>query len=390
MLLLLPPVASRAADLVPHGPAFPPGVPYSVLPSWRGDQVQEALPPLLASCAAMARPNAVRRGLAFLPPAAWANACTGLSGLAASLRRLPPRRRNAVVRAEIEALFSVHALGEGLMTGYFEPQLRGRRMPDERFRTPLHALPPEPPGAGAPTRAAIEAGALFGRGLELVWLAEPWEAFFMQIQGSGRVLLEDGSVLRLGYAGQNGHPYVPVGRLLIASGAIAREEMSMQAILAWMRLEGPESANALMRANPSYVYFRTVEGLRPSQGPLGAQGVPLTPRRSIAVDPDFIPLGAPVYVATRDGAHRRLTVAQDVGGAIRGPARADLFHGWEEGAAEAAGRQRDPVLLFLLLPRPERAAPQGPISELAPPGRPPSPRLIRQNQPRRSPGGSLR
>jgi membrane-bound lytic murein transglycosylase A len=276
------------------------------------------------------------------------------------------------------------------MTGYFEPQLRGRRMPDERFRTPLHALPPEPPGAGAPTRAAIEAGALFGRGLELVWLAEPWEAFFLQIQGSGRVLLEDGSVLRLGYAGQNGHPYVPVGRLLIASGAIAREEMSMQAILAWMRLEGPESANALMRANPSYVYFRTVEGLRPSQGPLGAQGVPLTPRRSIAVDPDFIPLGAPVYVATRDGAHRRLTVAQDVGGAIRGPARADLFHGWEEGAAEAAGRQRDPVLLFLLLPRPERAAPQGPISELAPPGRPPSPRLIRQNQPRRSPGGSLR
>ena len=142
-----------------------------------------------------------------------------------------------------------------------------------------------------------------------------------------------------------------IGRLLIESGAIAREAMSMQAILAWMRQEGPEAANALMRANPSYIFFRELQGLRPNQGPPGAQGVPLTPRRSVAVDPDFIPLGAPVYVVTRDGAHRRLTIAQDVGGAIRGAARADLFHGWAEDAAEAAGRQRDQAQFFVLLPR---------------------------------------
>ncbi|MBR0655248.1 murein transglycosylase A [Plastoroseomonas arctica] len=347
--LLLLPLSAFAAD--PPGPAFPPEIPYATLPNWRADALVEALPPLIASCEANARAGAPQRGLAALPAETWAAACAELVDLSARLRRLPPRQRNNAVRSTIEAQFTAHAMGEGLLTGYFEPVLHGRRAPDERFRTPLHAAPPDLPAAGAPTRAAIEAGALFGRNLELAWLAEPWEAFFLQIQGSGRILLDDGGVLRLGYASQNGHPYVAVGRLLIASGAIAREAMSMQAILGWMRQEGPEAASALMRANPSYVFFRVVEGLRPSQGPLGAQGVPLTPRRSVAVDPDFIPLGAPVYIATRDGAQRRLTVAQDIGGAIRGPARADLFHGWEEGAAEAAGRQRDTALIFVLLPR---------------------------------------
>jgi len=347
-LLLLLPLAAGAQSI---GPAYPPSIPYAALPQWGGDAVQEALPPLLASCAVTTRPGPPPRGQAALPAEFWAPACREVVELASRLRRIAPRQRNAAVRAVIEARFSAHAMGEGLLTGYFEPVLQGRRSPDERFRTPLHALPPDLPAAGAPDRAAIEAGALFGRGLELAWLAEPFEAFFLQIQGSGRIVLENGDLLRLGYAGQNGHPYVAIGRQLIASGAVAREEMSMQAILGWMRQEGPAAANALMRANPSYVFFRILDGLRPNQGPPGAQGVPLTPHRSIAVDPDFIPLGAPVYVAARNSAFRRLTIAQDVGGAIRGPARADLFFGWEEGAGEAAGRQREPALLFVLLPR---------------------------------------
>ena len=363
-LLLLSPLLAQtalAADPSPgrpvpggplrYGPPVPHPVSYAALPHWRDDAVQEALPALLASCAVLARPGPAPRGQAALPPYVWAPACADLDALAARLPRLAPRQRNAAVRAAIEARFAPHPMGEGLLTGYYEPLLRGRRAPDDRFRTPLHAPPPELPTTGAPPRAAIEAGALFGRSLELAWLAEPSDAFFLHIQGSGRVLLEDGGVLRLGYAGQNGHPYVAIGRLLIESGAIAREAMSMQAILAWMRQEGPEAANALMRANPSYIFFRELQGLRPNQGPPGAQGVPLTPRRSVAVDPDFIPLGAPVYVVTRDGAHRRLTIAQDVGGAIRGAARADLFHGWAEDAAEAAGRQRDQAQFFVLLPR---------------------------------------
>lgn len=334
-----------------YGPPVPHPVSYAALPHWRSDAVQEALPALLASCAVMARPGPPPRGQAALPTYVWAPACADLAALATRLPRLPPRQRNAAVRAAIEARFVPHPMGEGLLTGYYEPLLRGRRTPDDRHRTPLHAPPPELSTTGAPPRAQIEAGALFGRNLELAWLAEPSDAFFLHIQGSGRMLLDDGSLIRLGYAGQNGHPYVAIGRLLIESGAIAREAMSMQAILAWMRQEGPEAANALMRANPSYIFFRELQGLRPNQGPPGAQGVPLTPRRSVAVDPDFIPLGAPVYVATRDGAHRRLTIAQDVGGAIRGAARADLFHGWAEDAAEAAGRQRDQAQIFVLLPR---------------------------------------
>lgn len=363
LLLLLPlltyttvaadPLPGRLApsDSTLYGPPVPPPFSYAELPHWRTDAVQEALPVLLASCAALARPGPVPRGQAALSPDAWAPACAELASLATRLPRLPPRQRNAAVRAAIEARFVPHPMGEGLLTGYYEPLLRGRRTPDDRHRTPLYAPPSELPAAGAPTRAQIEAGALFGRSLELAWVAEPADAFFLHIQGSGRVLLDDGGVLRLGYAGQNGHPYVAIGRLLIASGAIAREAMSMQAILAWMRQEGPEAANALMRANPSYIFFRELQGLSPNQGPPGAQGVPLTPRRSVAVDPDFIPLGAPVYIATRDGAHRRLTIAQDVGGAIRGAARADLFHGWAEDAAQAAGRQRDQAQIFVLLPR---------------------------------------
>jgi membrane-bound lytic murein transglycosylase A len=332
------------------------------------------LPALLASCAALLPPAAPPRG-AGLPAETWVAPCAALRAVAARLPRLLPARRETELRAVIEAQFVPHVMGQGLLSGYYEPQFEGRLTPDDRFRTPLHARPPELvefntaemiPGlpsrrisgvlrdgrlTPAPARAAIERGTLFGRGLELAWVADPADAFFLQIQGSGRIALPGGQVLRLGYAAQNGHPYTAIGRLLIERGEVPRELMSMQAIRAWMRDHGPEAAAALMRENESYVFFSPMPTLRPDQGPPGALGVPLTPRRSIAVDPDFVPLGAPAYVATADGAWRRLVAAQDVGGAIRGPARADFFHGWDGDAPELAGRQRDPATLYVLLPR---------------------------------------
>ena len=206
-----------------------------------------------------------------------------------------------------------------------------------------------------PDRAAIEAGALAGLGLELAWVDDPVDAFFLHVQGSGRLRLHDGRLLRLGYAGQNGHPYRAVGRPLIDSGAIPREAMSMQAIRAWLATAPPGEAAALMRHNPSYVFFRVLDGLAPGEGPPGALGVPLTPGRSLAVDPAFVPFGAPVFAATRDpldGAPmRRLLHAQDTGGAIRGPARGDLFWGWGEAAAARAGLMREAAELFVLVPR---------------------------------------
>ena len=185
-----------------------------------------------------------------------------------------------------------------------------------------------PEGTPLPDRAAIEAGALDGLAPHLAY-ADPVEAFFLQIQGSGRVLLPDGGLLRLGHAGQNGHPYRAIGRLLIERGAVAREAMSMQAIRAWLAAAPAEQAAALLRENPSYVFFRRMEALRPDEGPPGTLRVPLTPGRSLAVDAAFIPLGAPVWLVTRDPLDgtpiRRLVHAQDTGGAIRGAARGDLF-----------------------------------------------------------------
>jgi membrane-bound lytic murein transglycosylase A len=188
----------------------------------------------------------------------------------------------------------------------------------------------------------------------IAWVDEGVDAFFLEIQGSGRVRLPDGRLLRVGYAAANGHPYWPIGRFLLERGILTRETISMQAIRAWL-LDAPGAeAQALMARNPSYVFFRRVE-LADDEGPIGALGVPLVPMRALAVDRAFVPLGLPVWVSGRDpltdAPLRRLTVAKDTGGAIRGPARADLFTGWGAEAAERAGRMRDPARLWVLMPR---------------------------------------
>jgi membrane-bound lytic murein transglycosylase A len=192
------------------------------------------------------------------------------------------------------------------------------------------------------------------RGTELLWVDDVIEAFFLQIQGSGRVRLTDGSMLRVGYADTNGHPYRSIGRVLIERGELTLDQASMQGITAWARAN-PQRVSELLNQNPSYVFFRELPLGDPAAGPVGAMGLPLTPGYSVAVDPRFIPLGAPLLLATThpvSGAPlQRLVLAQDTGGAIRGPLRFDLFWGFGAEAAAPAGRQRHDGQAWLLVPR---------------------------------------
>lgn len=208
-------------------------------------------------------------------------------------------------------------------TGYYEPELDGRRAPDARFRHPLHGLPPDLP-EGRPwfsRREIVERDLLAGR--ELVRLDSAIEAFLAQVQGSVRVRLDDGSVLRLGYAGRNGHEYRSIGQELIRRGEIAADAISADAIRDWCAAH-PADVAELLAHNPSYVFFRLLD-LAPDRGPIGSSGVPLTPMRSLAADPAHVPPGSPVWVEC--GSLQALFVAQDTGGAIRGEGRADLFCG---------------------------------------------------------------
>jgi membrane-bound lytic murein transglycosylase A len=300
----------------------------------------------------------------------------GMAPLCAEAATLP-RQNDAAARRFFETRFAPEPAGRGLMTGYFEPELRGAREPGPGFPAALRPRPADlvelnpaaltAPERGIrrrvgdhvepfPDRAGIEAGALDDAAPPFLWLADTVDKFFLQIQGSGRVVLPDGGVLRVGYAAQNGHRYVAIGRVLIERGAIPRERMSMQAIRAWLAAAPPEDAAAVLAANPSYVFFRLVEGLAEKDGPVGTLGVPLTPGRSIAVDPALVPLGLPVWVETRDPVSgmpiRRLVVAQDTGGAIRGVGRGDWFWGWGAWAEERAGRMSEPSAMTLLRPHP--------------------------------------
>lgn len=215
-------------------------------------------------------------------------------------------------------------------TGYYEPELSGRLIPDARFRHPLHALPPDLP-TDRPwfSRAEIAAGDLLA-GRELVWLDSAIEGFLAQVQGSVRVRVDNGTVLRLGYAGKNGHPYRSIGQELIQRGEVGQNAMSADAIRDWCAAH-PDRVADLLATNPSFVFFRPLD-LPETLGPIGASGVPLTPLRSLAADPDHIAPGTPVWVEC--GSQQALFIAQDTGSAIKGPGRIDLFCG----SGAAAGR----------------------------------------------------
>jgi len=264
----------------------------------------------------------------------------------------------------------------GLVTGYYEPLLRGSRVRTDLYRYPLYAVPPDllvvdlgslyPDLKNRRLRGRLEGNRVVPylarsdierepqrfSGNELAWVDDAIEAFFLHIQGSGQVQLESGERLRLGYADQNGHPFRSLGRALIDSGEIAPERASMQGIKEWAR-RNPQKVQRFLDENPSYVFFRELP--RDLPGPLGALGVPLTPERSIAVDARVVPLGVPVWLATTypNAADplNRLVMAQDTGGAIAGGVRADFFWGFGDAAGAQAGRMRQAGRMWILMPK---------------------------------------
>lgn len=351
-----PAAAAKPADYLVR-------VSFSEIPGWAEDDFREAWPALLASCSALsAKP-------------AWREACAAASSVNAS--------DPAAVRSFIESQFIPHQLRNldgsrsGTVTGYYEPLLRGSRKRGGPFQTALHRSPddlltvdlaglyPELKNLRLRgrvvgnkvvpyhTRADMDRQNLLA-GYELLWVDNPVEAFFLQVQGSGRVLLEDTlETVRVAYADQNGHPYRSIGRYLVDRGELTLDQASMQGIKAWT-VAHPSRLQELLNANPSYVFFKEEKIVDPSKGPKGALGVPLTAQRSIAVDPQFIALGAPVFLSTTrpnsTAPLRRLMVAQDTGGAIRNPVRADFFWGFGPEAGEMAGKMKQEGQMWVLLP----------------------------------------
>jgi membrane-bound lytic murein transglycosylase A len=244
---------------------------------------------------------------------------------------------------------------QGLLTGYYEPELAGRLAPDERFRVPLYRLPPQ---GISRTRAQIESRHLLA-GQELVWLEDPIEAFFVEVQGSALIRLDDGSRVRLAYAGNNGQAYRSIGSWLIEQHELDDNHLSMQSIQTWARAH-PGRVRDLLDADPRVVFFK-LEAVAPSTGPRGSLGTPLTPGVSAAIDPRYMPLGAPIIVMPRsvDGGQAlaadlmpaRVLVALDTGAAIRGPLRLDWFWGSGSEAADIAGHQRALAAMIVLVPR---------------------------------------
>ncbi|MEO6301209.1 MAG: MltA domain-containing protein [Paracoccaceae bacterium] len=259
----------------------------------------------------------------------------------------------SAARQFFELLFKPVLIGTppALFTGYYEPELEGSPVRTARFAYPIYSRPPElRDGLVWYDRATIERGILAGRGLEIAWLDDPVEVFFLHIQGSGRIHLTNGHTIRVGYAGRNGYAYRSVGQELVRRGIFTLAQVSAGTIRQWVRAN-PAAGMDLLNVNPSYVFFRKLGDMPDTQGPIGAMGRSITTMRSVAVDRSHIPLGAPVWVekSGSDPVHR-LMIAQDTGGAIKGAQRADIFFGTGHQAGQAAGEIKDSGRLLLLLP----------------------------------------
>lgn len=356
-------------------------IPYEKLEGWQRDNPLAAAVAFKRSCEKLLRrPGQSTIGKHDIYGTAddWQLACDAANELTESSQPEDARRF-------FEAWFQPFAItsdgdNEGLFTGYYEPLLEGSKSRNGAYEIPLH-LPPgdlvkvdlgkfDPDLEGRSIRGRIEGqefipyhsrddivrGALAERDLELVWVNDEIEKFFLQIQGSGQVRLDDGTVIRVGYADQNGLPYRAIGRDLIEIGALTPESVSLQSIRQWLE-DNPDRAREIMGRNKSYIFFRENTELDPNDGPLGAQSVPLTAGRSLAVDPRHIPLGSPVWLDTTapwpsgEQPLRRLMIAQDTGGAIKGAVRGDVFWGAGERAEAIAGHMKSKGQYFVLVPR---------------------------------------
>jgi membrane-bound lytic murein transglycosylase A len=366
----MPPPVGPVAVPAPAPPPKPAPAPlmtpttFGALPGWQQDDLRQAWPAFMASCRALAS------------KADWKTPCTSA--------RVVDAADAAAVRQFFETYFvpnlvrAADGADTGLITGYYEPMLRGARKRGGAFQTPLYRVPDDlltvdlasvyPNLKGMRlrgrlvgktvvpynTRAEIERARVPGK--ELLWVDDPVEAFFLEVQGSGRVQLDDTrETVRVAFADQNGHPYKAIGRWLVEQGEMVAEQATAQGIKTWITAH-PERRQELFNVNPSYIFFREERLPDPGVGPKGALGVPLTPTRSVAVDPQFLPLGAPVFLSTTlpggEAPLQRLVMAQDTGGAIRGAVRADFFFGFGGDAADNAGRMKQRGTVWVLLPRP--------------------------------------
>lgn len=346
--------------LVKVEPLLP--VTWNNIDGWDLEQPAAALETFQKSCRAIGKRER------------WQNVCTE------AVRIYPVGE--AVAREFFETFFQPFQVRnedgsvEGLITGYYGPELPGSRVPTEQYRYPLYSQPddlliidlddiyPELSNYRLRGRVVgnrvvpyfergeIDSGAEMLAGHEIFWVEDPVELFFLHIQGSGRIRLPDGELVMVNYANQNGHRYRSIGKLLLERNAMTRDQMSMQNIRRWVE-ENPEAGEELLAENPSYVFFRELSA--GYESPPGALGIPLTAQRSLAIDPRTIPLGAPVFLATTfpgsDQPLQRLMVAQDTGGAIKGQVRADFFWGMGHAAGAIAGRMRQDGRLWVLLPK---------------------------------------
>jgi membrane-bound lytic murein transglycosylase A len=341
-------------------------VKWSKLPGWKADDALAAWPAIVSTCSVLG------------PRPAWSSFCAAVMSAsptdAAFVRgfleqQLTPYRIERVTGRKHDT--------HGLVTGYYEPLLHGARERSEVFATPLYRPPEDllivdlasviPELKGKRVRGRLEGNKVvpyYSRaasreapglaGHEIVWIDNALEAFMLEVQGSGRVQLATGETIRLQYADQNGHPYRSIGRYLADQGVMTIDQVNMPAIRTWLAAN-PTRVNEVLDSNPSVVFFNEAPLADPSIGPKGAQGMPLTPGRSIAVDPKFLPLGAPMFLSTTqpgsDLSLQRLVIAQDTGGAIRGPVRADLFFGFGSDAGLQAGMMKNDLEMWLLWPK---------------------------------------
>ncbi len=349
-------------------PGIGKAVEFKDLPGWDKDQHAQAFIALDKGCIHLAKKPA------------WQVICASASNLG------EPGDEDA--KQFFETHFIPHMLrGEkgtthGMITGYYEPLLHGAMQADERYRYPLYKSPEDmliidltslyPSLKGKRvrgrvvgnkvlpyySRAQIEGEEMPLSGQELLWVDDRDQLFFLQIQGSGRVQLPDGKIIGAGYANQNGHAYISIGKKLIDMGELKREDVSLFSIKSWLK-SNPQRAKALLNENPSYVFFVLRDN--PETGPTGSLNVPLTAERSLAIDPKFVELGAPIWLSTTYPGEiqqplQKLVMAQDTGGAIKGQLRADLFWGTGERAENMAGNMKQPGEMFILLPNDKTVA----------------------------------
>ncbi len=361
-------------------------ISFGQLLGWQQDNHAEAFKVFLRSCKALKKKQvdqkAIQSSLVFRIKN-WSQICEKATHLG---QKISP----TLAREFFERQFNFYQVSDkgnkrGLFTGYYEPQLHGSRNKSEQYKVALYRRPADlisvklgqfnknwkgreingklegnrlVPYVG---RAAIERGALNGRGLELLWVDNVIDAFFLHIQGSGRIVLDTGEIIRVGFAGRNGQPYYAIGRELVKTGEIAKGNISLQTIRLWLE-KNPDKAVDLMNKNKSYVFFRETVKIDPAgpnhiDGPAGASGVFLTPGRSLAVDRKYFSMGTPMWIETTfprtNEPMRRMVIAQDTGGAITGPVRGDLFWGAGTIALDIAGHMKQPGMLYILLPKPD-------------------------------------